>query len=70
MQNCLAHALHFVQNWQTLRLVRRSSHHGAFFWQGHIANDVSKITDRFDVKRPLDKGTFGAVFQAWDSKHK
>ena len=38
--------------------------------QGHISSSVKRITDRFIVKRELDRGTFGAVFNAWDCKYR
>jgi len=38
--------------------------------QGHISSDISQITERFEVKRELDRGTFGAVFKAYDTKHR
>mmetsp|Transcript_35064 Transcript_35064/g.109575 ORF Transcript_35064/g.109575 Transcript_35064/m.109575 type:complete len:326 (+) Transcript_35064:84-1061(+) len=38
--------------------------------EGHISSRIDRITDRFLVEKQLDKGTFGAVFRAYDRKHR
>jgi hypothetical protein len=38
--------------------------------QGHIPRDIRSITERFDVERQLDRGTFGTVFACFDRKHR
>lgn len=37
--------------------------------QGHIASTITRITERFEVDKQLDRGTFGAVFKCYDRKH-
>jgi len=37
--------------------------------QGHIASTITRITERFEVDKQLDRGTFGAVFRCYDRKH-
>jgi len=34
---------------------------------GHISPNVTRV-DRFEILQMIDKGTFGTVFMAWDSK--
>ena len=36
--------------------------------EGHIPRDTKTIADRFEVRGQLGKGTFGRVFDAFDTK--
>ncbi|KAJ1486025.1 kinase-like domain-containing protein [Baffinella frigidus] len=47
----------------------RSSSGGSDDDEGHIASTITRITERFEVDKQLDRGTFGAVFKCYDRKH-